>query len=578
MQQTRHNRFPDGADTTNPSRPDQPIVMGAEKDVTQAGTGFPPSHSPMVDEESVIVTTTTDLHRRLNNRQVQLIAIGGSIGTAIFVSIGGALINAGPGSLLVAWILYSCIIGLVNNCMAEMATYMPVSASFIRHAGHWVDDAFGFMAGWNFFFYEAILIPFEIVALNLVLTFWRDDIPVAAVCCACIVAYGLLNILAVRVYGEAEFWLSGGKVFLVAIVFSFTFVTMCGGNPQNDAYGFRNWNSPEPFLEYLSTGSLGRFEGFLAALWQGAFTIVGPEYIAMVAGEVRNPRPVLKKAFKTVYIRFALFFIGSAIFVGIALPPDDPTLNRILSTGSGAGTGAASPYVIAMQNLGVDGLPHLVNALLITSIFSAGNTYVYCATRTLHGLATDGHAHHWLRKTTNNGVPIYCFAIVMVFPFISLLQVSNSSAVVITWLVNLVTAGGLINFIVMSITYIFFYKACQAQGLDRRTLPYRGWFQPYSAYISSSFLILVVFTYGYSVFRKGGWDVGSFFTYYTMLILAPINFLGWKLIKKTKLIKAAECDLIWDLPAIELHEEECASDPAFFSIRKSFKKTILRRG
>ena len=72
----------------------------------------------------------------------------------------------------------------------------------------------------------------------------------------------------------------------------------------------------EPFLEYLSTGSLGRFEGFLAALWQGAFTIVGPEYIAMVAGEVRNPRVVVKKAFKTVYIRFALFFIGSAIFVG----------------------------------------------------------------------------------------------------------------------------------------------------------------------------------------------------------------------------------------------------------------------
>jgi amino acid transporter len=125
----------------------------------------------------------------------ELIAIGGSIGTAIFVSIGGALINAGPGSLLVAWILYSCIIGLVNNCMAEMATYMPVSASFIRHAGHWVDDAFGFMAGWNFFFYEAILIPFEIVALNLVLTFWRDDIPVAAVCCACIVAYGYVTLL-----------------------------------------------------------------------------------------------------------------------------------------------------------------------------------------------------------------------------------------------------------------------------------------------------------------------------------------------------------------------------------------------
>ncbi|KAL5330298.1 hypothetical protein ACEPPN_003824 [Leptodophora sp. 'Broadleaf-Isolate-01'] len=455
---------------------------------------------------------------------------------------------------------------------------MPVSASFIRHAGHWVDDAFGFMAGWNFFFYEAILVSFEIVALNLVLTFWRDDIPVAAVFCGCIVAYGLLNILAVRVYGEAEFWLSGGKVFLVAIVFSFTFVTMCGGNPQNNAYGFRHWNSPEPFLEYFSTGSLGRFEGFLAALWQGSFTIVGPEYIAMVAGEVRNPRPVLKKAFKTVYIRFALFFIGSAVFVDIALPPNDPTLNRILSTGNGAGTGAASPYVIAMQNLGVDGLPHLVNALLITSIFSAGNTYVYCATRTLHGLATDGHAHHWLRMTTKNGVPIWCFAITMIFPFISLLQVSNSSAVVITWLVNLVTAGGLINFIVMSITYIFFYRACMAQGLDRRILPYRGRFQPYSAYISSWALILVVFTYGYSVFRKGGWDAGAFFTYYTMLILALINYFGWKLFRKTKLVPAAECDLIWDLPAIQAHEEECAGDSPLFSVRDYFRRTVLRRG
>ena len=190
-------------------------------------------------------------------------------------------------------------------------------------------------------------------------------------------------------------------------------------------------------MEYLSTGDLGRFEGFLAALWQGAFTIVGPEYIAMVAGEVRNPRPVLKKAFKTVYIRFALFFIGSAVFVGIILPPNDPTLNRILSGESGgAGTGAASPYVIAMQNLGIDGLPHLVNALLITSIFSAGNTYVYCATRTLHGLAFDGHAHRILRKTTKNGVPIYCFLITMIFPFISLLQVSNNSAIVLTWLVS----------------------------------------------------------------------------------------------------------------------------------------------
>lgn len=136
-----------------------------------------------------LVENSDGLARRLNNRQIQLIAIGGSIGTALFVSIGQGLYKGGPASLFLAYLLYSCILGLVNNCMAEMATYMPVSGGFIRMAGKWVDEAFGFMAGWNFFLYEALLIPFEITALNIVLSFWRDDIPAVAVCCACIALY-----------------------------------------------------------------------------------------------------------------------------------------------------------------------------------------------------------------------------------------------------------------------------------------------------------------------------------------------------------------------------------------------------
>lgn len=108
----------------------------------------------------------------------------------------------------------------------------------------WVDEAFGFMLGWNFFLYEACLIPWEISALELILGFWSEDIPLGAICAACIVAYGILNVFAVRWYGESEFWLSTGKVILVLIVFGFTFVTMVGGNPQHDAYGFRYWKSP----------------------------------------------------------------------------------------------------------------------------------------------------------------------------------------------------------------------------------------------------------------------------------------------------------------------------------------------
>jgi amino acid transporter len=140
-------------------------------------------------QSGTMTDNSDDLQRHLGNRQIQLIAIGGSIGTALFVSIGGALNKGGPLGLLLAYAGYSCIIALVNNAMAEMASFMPVSGGFIRMAGHWVDEALGFMAGWNFFLYEALLIPFEITALNIVLRFWREDIPVAAVCAAVIVLY-----------------------------------------------------------------------------------------------------------------------------------------------------------------------------------------------------------------------------------------------------------------------------------------------------------------------------------------------------------------------------------------------------
>lgn len=173
--------------------------------------------------------------------------------------------------------------------------------------------------------------------------------------------------------GEAEFWLAGGKVILILIVFSFTFVTMVGGNPQGDAYGFRYWSNPGAFAEYLDTGAMGRFHGFMGAMSSALFTVVGPEYLAMVAGEAKHPRRYLKAGFKTVYWRFGFFFIIGALCVGIVLPYTDPKLDA-----AGSGTADGSPYVIAMSNMGVSVLPHIVNALLCTSIFSAGNAYTVC--------------------------------------------------------------------------------------------------------------------------------------------------------------------------------------------------------
>ncbi|KAF7554894.1 hypothetical protein G7Z17_g2628 [Cylindrodendrum hubeiense] len=523
------------------------------------------------------VDNVDHLKRHLGNRQIQLIAVGGSIGTALFVSIGSGLMQGGPGSLFLAYTLYSGILALVNNCMAEMAVYMPISGSFIRFAGKWVDEAFGFMAGWNFFLYEATMIPFEISAINLVLTFWRDDIPVWAVCLVCIILYGVLNIFAVKYYGEAEFWLSTGKFFLILLVFCFTFVTMVGGNPQHDAYGFRYWKNPGSFAEYITTGNLGRFEGFLGALWSAAFTIVGPEYLAMVAGEAKRPRILLKQAFKTMYWRFGFFFIGGALCVGIILPYNDPTLN----INDGAGTANASPYVIAMRNMKIGILPHITNALLVSSIFSAGNAYTYCSIRSLYGLALEGQAPAIFKKCTKNGIPYYCFIVTMFFPLISLLTIGNGSAQVVQWLGYLTQAAQMIDYIVMCVTYVFFHRALKAQGIDRNTLPYTGWFQPYSAYIGGFFITAIVCCYGYTTFLPGWWDLGTFFSYYTMIFAAVVTFTFWKFFKGTKFVKAAEADLIWDKPIIDAYEDSFAHPPEGFvnevlQMLKLKKKTYPR--
>lgn len=125
-------------------------------------------------------------------------AIGGSIGTAVFVSISDGLVAGGPGNLLIAFVIATVMMCLVNNSMAEMSIYMPVNGSFIRMAAHWVDESLGALAGWNFFIYEAILVPFEISALNIVLSFWSDDIPAAAVVSVCIVLYAFVQACSYR--------------------------------------------------------------------------------------------------------------------------------------------------------------------------------------------------------------------------------------------------------------------------------------------------------------------------------------------------------------------------------------------
>ncbi|TFK42322.1 general amino acid permease AGP2 [Crucibulum laeve] len=469
-------------------------------------------------------------HRKLKNRHIQLIGIGGTIGTALFVQIGVSLTKGGPGSLFLAFTLWCTFIMAINNCLSEMVTWIPISSPFVRFADRFVDPALGFCAGINFFVFEAALIPYEIVAFSVVIRFWTDEIPVVAIICFVLLCYALLNIFAVRYYGESEFWLAMGKVLLAIGLIAFTFVTMVGGNPLKDVYGFRNWNPP--FAEFLKTGSLGRFLGFLACLIQASFTIAGPDYVSMAAGEAEAPRRVMPKAFNSVFYRLTTFFVIGSLCVGIVVPYSDPDLlNAISNAHPGAGS---SPYVIAMRHMHIPILPHIVNALVLSAIFSAGNSYVFCASRTLFGLALEGKVPRFLSHCTKGGVPIYCVLVTLAISLLAFLQVSNNAAIVLQWFVNLVTASQLLNYAIIAFTYLRFHKALKVQGISRDTLPHKSFWQPFCGYYALAGTFTMAFVGGYTVFLPGHWDVPTFLFSYLMIGILPVLFLAWKVIHKTE--------------------------------------------
>ncbi|CAH0042148.1 unnamed protein product [Clonostachys rhizophaga] len=350
------------------------------------------------------------------------------------------------------------------------------------------------MAGWNFFFFEALVISFEITAMTFLSSFWSERVaepgPTAAICAGCIIIYGLLNMVAVKVYGESEFCLSSGKIILLLMLFAFTFITM----------------------------------GFLACLYTAAFTIVGPEYISMAAAEVKHPSIYVKEAYKTVYDGLCFFFVVGALAVSVVVLYDNPNLRDLwFGTGTGIGSAAGSPYVLAMSILGINDLPHIVNTLILTSIFSAGNTYCFCLCRVLHGLALEGRAPKILAHTTKSGTPIYAFGIVLCFACLSFLQVSSGTTTVLSWMTSLITGGGQINSIVMTVTLLRYHKASSVQGVDRKIRPYYGRFQPYSAWLAIGMQIFICLSLGYTSFLP--WDVDSFFAGYTMRIPMPVLFI-----------------------------------------------------
>ncbi|EJT98004.1 amino acid transporter [Dacryopinax primogenitus] len=478
--------------------------------------------------------------RALQSRHLQMIAIGGTIGTGLFVGSGGALATAGPVGTLLGYVIVGAMVYAVMISLGEMTTLYPVSGSFTHYATRFVDPALGFALGYNYWYSFAVILPNEITAAAIVIGYWNQTINTAAWVSIFLVAIIAINFVGVAAYSEAEFWMSFIKVITIVGLIIIGIVLDLGGGPNHDRIGFRYWKNPGPFNQFNGIpGATRRFLAFWSSFVQAAFSYQGTEIVAVTAGEAQNPTKTIPKAIRRVFYRILLFYVGGIAVIGLLVPyTNDQLLNN-------TGTAAASPFVIAIETAGITALPSIINAVILFAAFSAGNSDLYTSSRTLYALALDGKTPAFLRRCTRQGLPIWCVAITSLFGFLAYLNAGAASAgTVFEWFVNISTVSGLFAWATICFSYTCFFNAARIQGLDRNTLPYKTPFQPYAACFGCILALLIILFNGWSVFLAGNWSTATFIADYIGVPIFVGFYLFWKIYQRSKLVRLEEIDLL----------------------------------
>lgn len=465
-----------------------------------------------------------------------MIAIGGTIGTGLFIGSGQALATAGPAGSLIAYAFVGTLVYSVMVALGEMATYIPISGAFTVYASRFVDPSLGFAMGWIYWFSWAMTYALELTASGLIIQYWAPDLNIAIFIAVFWVVITGLNFLPVAFYGEIEFWFASIKVITIV---GFLIFAICidAGAGQNGYLGFKTWNNPGAFAPYLieNNEALAKFVGFWAVLIQAGFSYQGTELVGIAAGETANPRKTVPAAIKKTFYRILFFFVFTIFFIGLLVPYDN---EELLTKASDA---TASPLVIAAKLAGVNALPGIINAVLLCVVLSAANSNVYAGARILVGLAEEKAAPAWFKKTTARGVPWVGVAFTAAFGLLGFMNVSSSASTVFDWLLNIVAIAGFISWSCINISHIAFMRALAARGQSRDTLPYKAFWQPWFSWYGLGFNVLIIITNGFTAFIP--WDTSSFFIAYLSLILFTVMYVGHKIICKTKFVKPIDADL-----------------------------------
>lgn len=485
------------------------------------------------------------LHRQLKNRHIAMISIGGVIGTGLFLGTANSLANGGPLGLLLGYVVMGSIVFSVMISLGEMISFLPIPGGHIKLAERFVDPAFSFAMGWNYWYNWAIVAPTELSAAAVLIDYWHPNVNNALWVAICIFVVLTINMLGAGAYGEAEFIFASIKVITITGLIILGIILDLGGGPNGDRIGFRYWKNPGPFVQYDGiSGVTGRFLGWWSVMTQAAFAFIGTEIVAIAAGEAKNPRRNLPKAIRRVYIRILLFYIGGTFVIGLLVPSNSTALQQ------GTGTAAASPFVIAMQNAGIKVLPSIINACLLTSAWSAASSDLYTSSRALYGLAASHNAPALFLRTSKSGLPYLSVLFCSLFTLLAFMAVVSGPGKVFNWFSSMTSIAGLMSWFGITITYLRFYQGLKTQGIDRRTLPFYTRFQPYAAWYGCCATFFVCLFSGWSVFIKGHWNTATFVTNYIPFIIFPILYIIGRFYYRTSPVKPADMDFKSDIDQI----------------------------
>ena len=478
-------------------------------------------------------TEEIGLHRKLKNRHLQMITIGGSIGTGLFVGAGSALATGGPAALVINFSIIGFM--LFNVCMAlgELSVTFPVSGSFAIHSSRFLDPAWGFAMGWNYALSWLITIPLELTAAGLVIHYWTTSISIAVWITIFLVILLIINLFGVQGFGEIEFFISVIKVVTILGFIILGIVLAVGGGPNRQYLGAKYWHDPGSFAH--------GFKGVCSVFVTAAFAFSGTELIGLAAAETANPRKTIPRATKQVFWRITIFYIVSLTLIGCLVPYNSP---RLLN-GASSYDASTSPFVVAIEDAGIKILPSIFNAVILCAVLSVGNSSVYGASRTICALAECGQAPKVLAYIDRKGRPLSSVVLSMLLGFIAYINCAQVGPQVFNWLVAISSLSSFFTWGSICACHIMFRLAWKAQGHKLDELAFTAPFGIVGSCLGLLMNVVCLIAQFYIALFPvdGASSAQAFFEAYLAAPIVILFYVVWKVWKRTPFQRPTTIDL-----------------------------------